>query len=658
MRFYAGVSCVLAFLPLVASGKTNVVPAVRLDPPPTIDGVVEEQEWSAAPGGEGFVEEATGVPAEETGRFWLGYDGRYVYFAARLRDPDPSRIQANEYRTNASLAGDDSVTLTLDLFGRMNEFNRFSMNPRGGTQIEIAGGRALKREWVGEFVARGRVTAEGWEVEARIPWEIMTLPPAGARTVRFNVRRYTPRTQRRTVWQYTGGGQVENTGRWEGVEIPALGRRRAISALPFAILGVERDEETDEASFASSVGLDFKTALTDSIELVGTVNPDFRNVENQILSLDFSYTERLPDETRPFFLEGSQFRRTGFSTRLFASQRVGAFDAGFNAYGRWGEAFEFALLDIVDFGKRNAVVLSTAYRPRPRSNVTFAYVGNRETGADHDGAYVNVGQGIGPFFLYAQGMWSRDAEGGSGRHYSAGLFYNQPGLEATLDYTEVSPDFFPRLGFVDFRDYRGFSASAEWTRLHPRGVIAETEVRASAFEFRRLSSGAPFRRGARLRMSATDRAGLDVDVDLETQRFQENDDYLVAVSLEKPRRSPFRGWEASMQIGRRRGEPYRSFGFDVNYRPVEPWQVSLRAQWVDSERDRRQIVLTSSYDLGRDQALAGRAVWRDGDVNAYVSYRRSGNRGAEYFVIVGDPNSREFEPSVLFKVVWPVELRF
>ena len=39
-----------------------------------------------------------------------------------------------------------------------------------------------------------------------------------------------------------------------------------------------------------------KTSLTDQIDLVGTINPDFRNVENQVLSVDFSYFERLAGE--------------------------------------------------------------------------------------------------------------------------------------------------------------------------------------------------------------------------------------------------------------------------------------------------------------------------------------------------------------------------
>jgi hypothetical protein len=36
-----------------------------------------------------------------------------------------------------------------------------------------------------------------------------------------------------------------------------------------------------------------------------------------------------------------------------------------------------------------------------------------------------------------------------------------------------------------------------------------------------------------------------------------------------------------------------------------------------------------------------------------MSYRRSGYGGTEYFVILGDPNSDQFERRLVFKIVRP-----
>lgn len=65
-----------------------------------------------------------------------------------------------------------------------------------------------------------------------------------------------------------------------------------------------------------------------------------------------------------------------------------------------------------------------------------------------------------------------------------------------------------------------------------------------------------------------------------------------------------------------------------------------------------------NYDLGNDFYLSGRAVKRDRDWNAYLSFRRSGIRGVEHFLILGDPNAQRFRPTIILKVVVPIDLKF
>ena len=72
-------------------------------------------------------------------------------FAAQLKESDPRAIRATEYRTNVGLSGDDYVELDLDLSGSMSAVNSFQINPLGGNNIQIAGGRAAKREWLGRL---------------------------------------------------------------------------------------------------------------------------------------------------------------------------------------------------------------------------------------------------------------------------------------------------------------------------------------------------------------------------------------------------------------------------------------------------------------------------------------------------------------------------
>lgn len=58
------------------------------------------------------------------------------------------------------------------------------------------------------------------------------------------------------------------------------------------------------------------------------------------------------------------------------------------------------------------------------------------------------------------------------------------------------------------------------------------------------------------------------------------------------------------------------------------------------------------------RAVAARFVQRDSDVSFYLAFRQSGNTGNEYYLIVGDPNSDTFRPSIILKAVFPLEFRF
>jgi hypothetical protein len=58
------------------------------------------------------------------------------------------------------------------------------------------------------------------------------------------------------------------------------------------------------------------------------------------------------------------------------------------------------------------------------------------------------------------------------------------------------------------------------------------------------------------------------------------------------------------------------------------------------------------YELNPNQSINGRLVTRDGKTNAYVAFRQSGNRGVEYFVILGDPNADQSVSRLSLKAVW------
>jgi len=638
----------VALLPLCAWADVNDLSAVRLAPSPKIDGVVDEQEWSQADSGSGFFDRFTASPAEG-GRFWLGYDDRFVYFAARLQMEHPEAIRADEFRDNVSLKNDDSVTLVLETFGQLANFNSFGINSRGATSIYIAGGRAAKREWLGEFQAQGRKTATGYEVEARIPWSVMRLPAPGVRDLRFNVSRNNPTTGRETLWRYTRTN-AEATGRWRGVDVPASNANRGIKMLPYVYGGADND------GGIANAGLDVKTSLTDRIDVVGSVSPDFRNIENQILSLDFSYFERLAGESRPFFLEGGQFFSTSMDSPLFASQRIRNFDAGFKTFGSLDDRTDLAVLDTIDFGNRNNFVTKIAHRPTPTSSMSFAATSlSQGFGPNNEAWMASYSQQWGALGAFGQWSESRDSSAGHGRRINAGTYYGAGEWSAYAEYLRITPDYEPRLGFAPQRDLDGFAVNTGWTHPVASGPLMEYGFEAGGSTFQRITGGR-YSQSAFLASSTTWRNGLDFDSSISAQEFQGNKDFLFSSSLELPRGNVYRRWEIGGKTGHLAGQSYQSLGANFAYRPLPTWQISASIQDVRHFDRRTQTILSTSYDLSKSDSVSGRAVRRGNDTNFYLAYRRAGNKGAEYFVILGDPNARTFRTSLVVKAVFPFEI--
>jgi hypothetical protein len=85
-------------------------------------------------------------------------------------------------------------------------------------------------------------------------------------------------------------------------------------------------------------------------------------------------------------------------------------------------------------------------------------------------------------------------------------------------------------------------------------------------------------------------------------------------------------------------------------------QLTGTYQVVQHGDTERQAILSANYDLGSDRSISGRAVMQGDDWNAYIAYKRSGNAGMEYFVILGDPNAQKFRSSLILKVTYPLQM--
>ncbi len=637
----------VAFLFLAGSAlaQTRPIPAFRVAKAPVVDGIIGEDEWKDVPFVEGLKDEATGADYADSGRFWLSYDDKFVYFAARLKDSDPRNIRATEYRTNTGMSGDDWVRLELDLSGSLSAFNSFQMNPLGATNIQIAGGRASKREWLGAMIAKGRITESGWECEAQIPWQAMSIPRAGVRDLRVNFTRYVARTQRTFTNVFTGNGQNALTPTWAKVILPKQAVDRSIKLLPYAYVGYDKTSKD-----IVNGGLDLKTALSEQINLVGSINPDFRNIENQILSIDFSRFERLAGETRPFFQEGRQYS----GSALFASQRIPSFDVGINSYGRISNTTSFGFLNTVDFGHRDNMVFNVTHDPDPTTSIRAAITNFETPGISNQAYLVRYSKQFGPYGLQLRDLGSKDTKFGFGRHQDASVSYSKGEWNVFSRYSRVEREFRPRLGFFPEVDYKGPFIEVDYQKSFDKGRLNDWGFTTNALTYDRVA-GKFYRNEWSGEVFTTLRSGFFTVLSADLQDFEGSKDSLYSVNMGFPRSNPFTNISGQFDTGRQAGAGYQSFSLNGAYRLTKKFQLTMRHQTVSYFGVNEQTIFSANYDLGNDRSISGRAVKRGKDMNAYLAFRRSGNEGIEYFLILGDPNAPRFRSSLILKVTVPME---
>jgi len=634
---------------LSSDPSSPLYPSVAAKTKPTIDGVVNPTEWPEEARRTGFVDADTNLTSDEFAEFWITYDETYIYFAGRVKT-DPRKVIRDEYRQNVSVSGNDNFTLQLSTTGQPNNFNGFSTNSNGATAIGLAGGRAAKTEWLGEIIANGRLTDTGWECEMQIPWAIMSVPSAGVRDLRFNV--YWFRTNKQNTYAFKYSRNDSNLfPTWKDVMVPTVTQTRTLNLLPYGFAGIE-----EGSGLLANAGLDFKTSLNSQLNLVGTINPDFRNVESSILSLDFSYFERLANENRPFFQEGANYLQTGYSNRLFASQRIPTFDAGLNVYGQLTPTATFGALTTVDFGNRRATAISTAITPKPNDRLELAFVENDQPGLRNQAGMLNFLQNKGKFNWYSTNQFTNDQVQGSGWRTNWGGGYQDGGFSTGIEYLNISADYYPRLGFAPERDLHGYVASVNQEVTPAGGPLNGYFFGLSGLSYDRLD-GSFYRNAINGFFEANTRTHFGGGIGFEFSNFEGSSDRRINAGIGYGP-DPYRGANINYSVGEFSGIPYENISLSWRYKLANRIHINGSSEFVDFDGHETQHILAARYDIGRYESVGGRLVLQNGVSNWYFSYRLSGKRGAEYFLLIGDPRANVFQNRLVLKAVFPIAIKF
>ncbi len=309
--------------------------------PIKLDGVLDEDAWKSAdlakdfflnrPYDSSFAKLKTEVR--------VTFDDNFIYVGAKI-------FQQRKTYTTTSLKRDfaggtsDVFVVNFDTFkDRLNAFH-FALSPfnvqREG--LLTPSDESVSLYWDNKWYSQVRNYDDFWELEMAIPFKTLRYKiNEGDNSWRINFGRNCLKANEISTWRPVPRNfPPSNTAfmgnlLWDDAP-PKPGAN--VSLIPFISGGTTKDFQRNEENLQAlptttdntgGIGMDAKIAVTSSMNLDLTINPDFSQVEVDRQVTNLSRFELFFPERRQFFLENNDlFGTFGFpDTRPFFSRRIG-----------------------------------------------------------------------------------------------------------------------------------------------------------------------------------------------------------------------------------------------------------------------------------------------------------------------------------------------
>jgi hypothetical protein len=297
-----------------------------------LNGILDEADWQKAEIAGDFYQNfpADTSFAKTKTEVKVTYDDNFIYVGAICYDDMGSNYVIQSLKRDFSYSESDAFAVFIDPFNDQTNGFSFAVNPLGVQReglLQAGGGNGVTATWDNKWFSKVTRNKDGYVVEMAIPFKSVRynddISTWGINFSRNDLQRNensswaaVPRNFNIATMAFTGQLNWDNPPKKAGTNI---------SIIPYAITGAINDYQNDTLYTQLNAGLDAKIAVTSSLNLDLTINPDFSQVEvdNQPVNLT-RFSISLP-EKRQFFIENSDlFSRFGFrQIRPFFSRRIG-----------------------------------------------------------------------------------------------------------------------------------------------------------------------------------------------------------------------------------------------------------------------------------------------------------------------------------------------
>ncbi|QHT70608.1 carbohydrate binding family 9 domain-containing protein [Rhodocytophaga rosea] len=324
----------------------------------------------------------------------MTYDDKNLYLIAVCYHALPGPYYVESLRRDFAFGKNDNFLLFMDPFDDQTNGFSFGSNAAGaqwdGTMYE---GGKVDLSWDNKWTSVVRNYEDKWIFEAAIPFKSIRYKK-GITQWGINFSRLDLKTTEKSSWAPVPRQFPTASLAYTGIldwDQPPPEAGANISVIPYVLGGVSKDYATDAPNeYRRDAGVDAKIAVTSSLNLDLTVNPDFSqvDVDRQVTNLD--RFELFFPERRQFFLEnGDLFTNFGYaSIRPFFSRRIGLgvpIHFGARLSGKLNKDWRLGVMDmqtgkVGDIGlpAQNFAVVALQRRVFARSNIGILMV-NKES---------------------------------------------------------------------------------------------------------------------------------------------------------------------------------------------------------------------------------------------------------------------------------------
>lgn len=295
----------------------------------TIDGELLEESWKQAERGQNFwvTKPIDSIAPTNPTYFYITFDENFLYIGFECMDDGGAPI-VQSLRRDFDYGPNDNVGIYLNTYNDFTNGFYFNITPYGVQREGTVANAGISDGdyssfWDNKWYSAVKRYEDKWVAEMAIPLKSIRY---NIGDWNFNVLRNDVERNQVSCWiatpvQYMPAS-FQNSGKLVWQEpLPKPGTN--ISLIPYVTSGI--DSDPSGTNYTGNIGFDAKVALTPSLNLDLTVNPDFSNVEVDRQVINLTRFEVNFPERRQFFLENTDlFSTPGFvETRPFFSRRIG-----------------------------------------------------------------------------------------------------------------------------------------------------------------------------------------------------------------------------------------------------------------------------------------------------------------------------------------------